>query len=91
MPLRFVPLTIREYVKGFRKLFAFANNHYGGNGPGTVGDGSTIGWVTVEIHEEPTVQRMQVGKMLGWINSSGKTPRDELRKQKLRTLLKDEK
>ena len=54
-------------------------------------DRSTIGWVTVEIHEEPTVHRVQFGKMLGWINSSGRTPRDEIRKQKLRTLLKDEK
>jgi len=54
-------------------------------------DGSTIGCITVEIHEEPTIHRIQLGKMLGWINSSGRTPRDEIRKQKLRTLLKDEK
>ena len=37
-------------------------------------DGNTIGCVTVEIHEEPTIHRLQVGKMLGWINSSGRTP-----------------
>jgi hypothetical protein len=54
-------------------------------------DGSTIGWVTVEIHEAPTIHRIQVGNMLGWINRSGRTPRDEIRKQKLRTLLKNEK
>ena len=58
---------------------------------GSESDGSTIGWVTVEIHDEPTIHRIQVGKMLGWINRSGRTPRDDVRKQKLRTLLKDEK
>jgi len=35
---------------------------------GCESDGSTIGWVTVEIHEEPTVHRIQVRKMLGRIN-----------------------
>src|SRR5215472_5598008 len=28
-------------------------------------DGSTIGWVTVEIYEKPTMHRIQAGKMLG--------------------------
>ena len=50
--------------------------------------GCTMGWVTVEIYEVPTIHRIQFEKMLGWINSSGRTPRDEIRKQKLRTLLK---
>ena len=54
-------------------------------------DGSQIGWVTVEIWEEPTRHRVHVGKMLGWIKSSGRTPRDETRKGKLRTLLRNEK
>jgi hypothetical protein len=47
-----------------------------------------IGWVTVEIFEEPTVHRVHVEKMLGWVKSSGRTPRDEIRKRKLRALLK---
>jgi len=50
-------------------------------------DGSRIGWVVVEIYEEPTVHRVHVGKMLGWIKTSGRTPRDETRKTKLRMLL----
>jgi hypothetical protein len=50
-------------------------------------DGNTIGNVVVEIHEEPTVHRISVGRMLSWIKSSGKTPRDEARKGKLRMLL----
>lgn len=54
-------------------------------------NGGQIGWVTVEIYEEPTVHRVHVGKMLGWINSRGRTPRDETRKRKLRTLLTGEK
>lgn len=51
-------------------------------------DDSQIGWVLVEIHEEPTVHRVHVGKMLGWLKASGRTPRDEIRKRELRTLLK---
>lgn len=54
-------------------------------------DESQIGWVTVEIWEEPTRHRVHVGKMLGWIKSSGRTPRDEIRKGKLRMLLRNEK
>ena len=54
---------------------------------GWEGDGGTIGSVTVEIHKEPTVHRIQVGKMLGWINSSGRTPRDEIRKQKTKNAI----
>ena len=54
---------------------------------GWEGDGSQIGWVTVEIWERPTEHRVHVGNMLGWIKSHGRTPRDETRKSKLRTLL----
>jgi hypothetical protein len=68
-------------LKGLRKLEKV----------GWEGDGSTIGWVVVEIHEEPTVHRVHVEKMLGWIKSSGRTPRDETRKGKLRALLRNEK
>ena len=50
-------------------------------------DGSQIGWVVVEICEEPTVHRVHVGNMLGWIKSQGRTPRDETCKSKLRMLL----
>jgi len=50
-------------------------------------DGSEIGWVVVEIYEEPTVHRVHVGNMIGWIKSRGRTPRDETRKSILRTLL----
>jgi hypothetical protein len=54
-------------------------------------NGSQIGWVVVEIYEEPTVHRVHVGNMLGWIKSRGRTPRDETRKGKLRALLRNEK
>lgn len=41
-------------------------------------DGSQIGWVVVEIYEEPTVHRVHIGvhigKILGWIESRGRTP-----------------
>jgi len=50
-------------------------------------DGSQIGWVVVELYEEPTVHRVHVGNMLGWVKSQGRTPRDETRKGKLRMLL----
>ena len=53
--------------------------------------GEQIGWVTVEVWEEPTQHRVHVGKMLGWIKSSGRTPRDESRKWQLRRLLRNEK
>ena len=51
-------------------------------------DGKAIGWAVVEIHEEPTVHKVHVGKMLSWVKSPGRVPRDEIRKQKLRALLK---
>ena len=54
-------------------------------------DGSQIGWVVGEIYEQPTVHRVHVGNMLGWIKKSGRTPRDETRKGKLRALLRDAK
>ena len=54
-------------------------------------DGSQIGWVNVEVWEEPTLHRIHVGRMLGWLKSSGRTPRDETRKGQLRKLLKNEK
>ena len=50
--------------------------------------GETIGWIAVEIHEEPTIHKVHVGKMLSWVKSPGRVPRDEIRKQKLRALLK---
>jgi hypothetical protein len=53
--------------------------------------GEQIGWVTVEVWEEPTHHRVHVGKMLGWLKSSGRTPRDEIRKGQLRRLLRNEK
>jgi hypothetical protein len=53
--------------------------------------GEQIGWVTVEVWEEPTHHRVHVGKMLGWLKSSGRTPRDEARKWELRRLLRNEK
>jgi hypothetical protein len=46
------------------------------------------GWAVVEIHEEPTIHKVHVGKMLGWVKSPGRVSRDEIRKQKLRALLK---
>ena len=68
-------------LKGLRKLEKV----------GWESDGSQIGFVTVEVWEEPTQHRIHVGKMLGWIKSSGRTPRDETRKWQLRRLLKNEK
>jgi ATP-dependent DNA ligase len=39
----------------------------------------------------PTQHRVHVGKMLGWIRSSERTPRDETRKWQLRRLFRNEK
>lgn len=68
-------------LKGLRKLEKV----------GWESDGSQIGFVTVEVWEQPTQHRVHVGKMLGWIKSSGRTPRDETRKWQLRRLLRNEK
>jgi hypothetical protein len=68
-------------LKGLRKLEKV----------GWESDRSQIGFLTVEVWEEPTQHRIHVGKMLGWIKSSGRTPRDETRKWQLRRLLKNEK
>ena len=51
-------------------------------------DGSTIASVLVEVCEEPTYHRVNVPKMLDWVKCSGRSPRDEVRKEKLRKLLK---
>jgi len=50
--------------------------------------GEQIGWVTVEVWEEPTRHRVDVSKMLCWLNQPGRLPRDESRKQKLRAIIK---
>lgn len=54
-------------------------------------DGSQIGWVTVEVREEPTRHRVHVGKSLKWIITNGGTSRDEARRGKLRMLFKKRK
>ena len=51
-------------------------------------DGSQIGSVVVEVHEEPTCHRVNVAKLLKWLRDFGKSPYDETRKEKLRTLIK---
>jgi hypothetical protein len=68
-------------LKGLRKLEKV----------GWESDGEQLRFVTVEVWEEPTQHRVHVGKMLGWIRSSGRTPRDETRKGQLRRLLTNEK
>ena len=46
------------------------------------------GCLIVEVFEEPTVHRIQVDKMFGWLKSSGQNPAEETKKQKLRELVK---
>ena len=46
------------------------------------------GCVIVEVYEEPTVHRIQVHKMFGWLKSSGRSPAEETKKQRLRELVK---
>ena len=46
------------------------------------------GCLIVEVYEEPTVHRIQVDKMFGWLKSSGRNPAEETKKQKLRELVK---
>src|SRR5713101_8253852 len=49
-------------------------------------NGSTIGSVIVEVWEEPTRHLVHVRRLLSWLKASGKFPRDEQRKAKLRAL-----
>lgn len=51
-------------------------------------NGSQIGTVTVEVYEEPTRHRVNVKRLLDWLKQPGKSPRDEIRKEKLRALVK---
>ena len=51
-------------------------------------DGSQIGSVLVEVWEEPTHHCVNVAKMLRWLKETNGYPRDETRKEKLRTLIK---
>lgn len=50
-------------------------------------DGSQIHSVLVEVWEEPTCHRVNVAKLLDWLKGSGRSPYDETRKQKLRSLV----
>lgn len=65
-------------LKGLRRLGAV----------GWESDGSTTASVLVEVWEEPAYDRVNVLKMLDWVKCSGRSPRDEVRKEKLRKLLK---
>ena len=51
-------------------------------------DWSQIGSVLVEVWEEPTRHWVNVAKMLQWLKGYGRSPGDETRKEKLRTLIK---
>lgn len=51
-------------------------------------DGSQIGSVTVEVYEEPTRHTVHVKRLLEWLKQPGRVPADELRKKKLRALVK---
>ena len=46
------------------------------------------GCVIAEVFEEPTVHRIQVGKMFGWLKSAGRNPAEEIKKRRLRELVK---
>jgi hypothetical protein len=51
-------------------------------------EGDQIAWLTVEIYETPTVHRVNVPKMLGWLKQpGGRSPKDVARKEKLRTIM----
>lgn len=65
-------------LKGLRRLSAV----------GWESDSSTIASVLVEVREEPTYHHVNVLKMLDWVKCSGRSPCDEVRKEKLRKLLK---
>jgi hypothetical protein len=51
-------------------------------------NGEQIGSVTVEVWEQPTYHRVNVARLLQWLQGSGRSPSDETRKEKLRTLIK---
>lgn len=51
-------------------------------------DGAQIGTVTVEVYEEPKRHTVNVKRLLEWLKQPGKYPRDEIRKEKLRALIK---
>ena len=58
------------------------------NRVGWESNGEQIGSVIVEVWEEPTCHRINVAKVLKWLRDFGKSPYDETRKEKLRTLIK---
>ena len=51
-------------------------------------NGEQIGTVVVEVWEAPTLHRVEVAKMLRWLKKPGRFPRDVIRKEKLRMLIK---
>jgi hypothetical protein len=51
-------------------------------------DRSQVSSVLVEVWETPTRHRVDVAKLLQWLKGSGRSPRDETRKEKLRTIIK---
>ena len=51
-------------------------------------NGEQIGSVIVEVWEEPTLHRVDVAKMLQWLRGHGRSPYDEIRREKLRALIK---
>ena len=51
-------------------------------------DGTQPHTVLVEVWEEPTCHRVNVARLLDWLKGSGRSPRDETRKEKLRKLAK---
>jgi hypothetical protein len=51
-------------------------------------DGTQVSSVLVEVWEEPTRHWVNVAKMLQWLKGNGRSPYDETRKEKLRTLIK---
>jgi len=51
-------------------------------------DGETIRQVEVEIHQEPTKHLVDVPRLLKWLKEQGKYPAQQIRKEKLRKLLR---
>ena len=50
-------------------------------------NGKQIADLTVEVWETPTIHRVNIERMLQWLKQPGKTPKEMIRKDRLRAII----
>jgi hypothetical protein len=66
-------------LKGLHRL----DNGFFSDGKG-VFDGHSV---IVELHQEPTIHEVQIGRLKQWLESASKSPRERLKKEEMKRLL----